>query len=144
MAGHPCSLLPPGARQPAPPAGWQNTPLCPSTSAALAEQRLRLQGHAEAATPAICTRNVPLRWEPGHGCPISLAQEFGPKEQCFLSCTGQLDLAVVKKLRCAIKTRQAEFLQGQEESAEELGSLGKRDLQGTTMVCHRSLTSKHK
>lgn len=51
-------------------------------------------------------------------------QGFGPKEQRFLSCTGQLDLAAVKKLKCAIKTRQAEFLQGQEELAEELGSLG--------------------
>lgn len=49
----------------------RNTPLGPSILAALAEQSLRLQGHAGAATPAFCTRNVPLRWVPGYGCPIS-------------------------------------------------------------------------
>lgn len=49
----------------------RNTPLGPNTSAALAEQSLRLQGHAGAVTPATCTKNVPLRWVPGYGCPIS-------------------------------------------------------------------------
>lgn len=58
-----------------------------------------------------------------------------------MSCTSQLDVAAVKKLRCAIKTRKVKCLQGQEKSA----SVGRRDfLQATTMLCQRYLTSKHK
>lgn len=42
------------------PRAGRNTSLGSSTSAALTEQSLGVQGHVRAATPAICTGNVPL------------------------------------------------------------------------------------
>lgn len=96
-------MLPPGEGSLQHPWAGTNTAVGPSTSVALAEQSLRPRR-------GCCPSHLHGERGSSGRDHVSWAQGFGLKGQCFLSCTGQVDPAAVKKQRCAIKTRQAESL----------------------------------